>query len=153
MMRIEARASELMLKRVVWPSPLPCADQPSEFAEGFRIEAERLADFARSGLAPVGDDVGSHGCAKLAIAGVHVLNRLLALVTGRKIEIDVRPLTAILRQKAFKEQFHAYGIDSRNLQRITNSRVGGAATTLYENAVPLAIADDVPDDEEVSGKT
>ncbi len=97
------------------------------------IEAERLAHFARSGLAAIRDDVRGHGRAKFAVALVDILDGLLAFFFGRKIEIDVRPFTAAFGQKALEEQLHADRIDGRDFERIADGRVGCAAAALNQN--------------------
>jgi hypothetical protein len=46
-----------------------------------------------------------------SVALVNVLDRLLALLSARQIEIDVGPLTAFFRKKTLKQQIHADRID------------------------------------------
>src|SRR3954468_5506488 len=72
------------------------------------------------------------------------------MIAGGQVEIDVWPLAAILAEEALEEQFHPDGIDRRDFQRVTNRGVGGRPSALHKKSVPLAIANDVPDDEEVS---
>jgi len=67
------------------------------------IELERLADIARRRATAITDDVRRHRCAKLSIAFVDVLDHALALVARRKIEINVRPLVAIVVQKSLEQ--------------------------------------------------
>jgi hypothetical protein len=43
-------------------------------------------------------------------------------------------------------------IDGRNFQRVADGGVGRRAAPLHQNAVLLAVANNVPDDQEVSGK-
>jgi hypothetical protein len=81
------------------------------------------------------------------------LNGLLALIAGGKVQIDVRPLSSFLREETLEEQVHAYGIDGCDPQRITDDAVGSRAAALDENAVLPAKFNDVPDDQEISGKT
>jgi hypothetical protein len=113
-------------------------------------EAERLADLARRRARPVGDDVGGHGGAVRAVALVDVLDNLLALVAGGQVEVDVRPLAALLGQEAFKEELHLDWIDGGDRQRVADRRVGGRAASLGHDLLALAEADDVPDDQEVA---
>ena len=136
----------------VWPRHSQWLTRPDSRCKRFLIEAEGLADLARRGLAAIGDDVRSHGRAEFAVALIDVLNGLLALVFRRQIEIDVRPLAAALAQEALKEQLHANRIDGGDFERIADSRVGRAAAALNQNVVAFAELNDVPDDEEVSGK-
>ena len=83
---------------------------------------------------------------------VDVLNGLLALVTGGQIEVNVRPLFAILVEETLEEQVHLDGIDGGDLKRVADDGVCGAAAALNEDVVVFAIVDDVPDDEEVPFK-
>ena len=144
--------SKLAGHGVVGAAPLPVAYQAGEAGELLVFEAERLAYFARRGTAAIADDVGGHGCAELAIALVDVLDDLLAVIAGGQIEIDVGPFAAVLAQEALEEQFHADRIDSGDFKRIADGGVGCRAAPLHQNAVLLAVAHDLPDDEKVAGK-
>ena len=152
MANVEACLLEVTSHRVVLAAPLPVADQAGEPRELVLLKAKRLAHFARGGAAAIGDDVGSHRRAQRAIALIDVLNDLFALVAGWQIEIDVRPLAAVLAEESLEEQFHANWIDGGDFERVADGGVGRRAATLDKNAVLLAVADDVPDDEKVSGK-
>ena len=134
------------------PLPLPLDDEARETSQRFRIEAQGLTNFSRRRLAAIGNDVRSHRRAEFAVALVDVLNGLLSLVFGRQIEIDVRPFAAALAQEALKEQFHADRIDRRDFERIADSGVRSTAAALNQDVVLLAECNDVPDDQEVSGK-
>src|SRR5215469_9423170 len=81
-----------------------------------------------------------------------MLDHALALIAARQIEIDVRHLAALLGEKALEEQLHPYGIDGSDAQRVADSAVCCRPASLYEDAFLLAEADDVPDNEKVSGK-
>ena len=59
----------------------------------------------------------------------------LALVAGRQIEIDIRPLAAVFAQEALEKQFHAHGIDGSNFERITNCGVSRRPAPLHQDAV------------------
>src|SRR5207302_2065094 len=56
-------------------------------------------------------------------------------------------------QEALEEQFHADRINCGDFQGIADGRVCRTAAALNQDVVTLAEADDVPNDEEVSGKT
>ncbi len=116
------------------------------------VEAEGFADFAGGGFSAVGDDVGGHGGAELAVALVDVLDGLLALVAGGQVEVDVGPLVAVFVEEALEEEVHADGVDGGDLEGVADDGVGGAAAALDEDVVVFAEADDVPDDEEVAGE-
>ena len=119
---------------------------------GFLIEAEGFADFAGGGFAAVGDDVGGHGGAEFAVALVDVLDGLLAFFFGGQVEVDVGPLAAVFAEEALEEELHADGVDGGDFERVADGGVGGGAAALDEDVVALAVADDVPDDEEVAGE-
>ncbi len=118
----------------------------------FRIEAQGFADLTRSGLAAIRDDVRGHRRAELAVTLIDILDGLLALLFRRQVEINVRPLTATLGQKPLEEQFHSNRINRRDFEGVADGRVGGASAPLNQDAVLLAVFNDVPDDEEVAGK-
>ena len=70
-------------------------DSPADRVRG--LEAEHFACFPRGEPPPIADHVRRHGGAVLAIAIVHILNGPLALVTARKVNVDIRPLAPLLR--------------------------------------------------------
>ena len=100
----------------------------------------------------IGDDVGGHGGAELAVALVDILNGFFALVAAGQIEIDVGPFAALFGKEALEEQVHADGIDGGDAERIADGAVGGRAASLHENVLLAAEADDVPDDQEIAGE-
>ena len=118
----------------------------------FRDRTQRLADFARRGAAAIGDDVGGHGRAQLAVALVDILNGALALIAAGQIEIDVGPFAALFGKEALEEQIHADRIDGGDAERIADGAVGGRAASLHQNVVLAAEAHDVPDDQEIAGQ-
>src|SRR5207248_5675396 len=76
----------------------------------------------------------------------------LAAVAARQIEIDVRPLAALLGQKPLEEQVHADRIDRRDAEAVADGAVGRRSPSLHEDVVLPAEVDDVPDDQEVAGE-
>ena len=88
----------------------------------------------------------------LPIALVNILDGALALVAAGKVQIDVGPFATLLRKKALEQKFHADRIDSGDPQRIAHRAVGGGASALHENIIFAAEANDVPDNQEISGK-
>ena len=126
--------------------------RPESASSVVDFEAERLADLARGGAAAVGDDVGGHGRAELAVALVDVLDDALALVAAGQVDIDVGPLAALFGEEALEEQVHADRIDGGDAERVADGAVGGRAAPLRQDAVFAAEAHDVPDDEEVAGQ-
>ena len=115
-------------------------------------EAERLADFARGGAVAVGDDVRGHRRAVHAVRLVDVLDDPLALIARGQIEVDVRPLAALLGEEALEQQLHLHRIDGGDAERVTDRAVRRGAAALHEDLLALAELDDVPDDEEVAGE-
>ena len=116
------------------------------------VEIERLADFARRALAAIGDHVGGHRRAVLAVFLVDVLNHALAAIAARQIEIDVGPLAALFREEALEQQLHADRIDGGDAEAVAHGAVGRRAAALHEDVLLPAEIDDVPDDQEVAGE-
>ncbi len=116
------------------------------------VEIERLADFARRALAAIGDHVGGHRRAVLAVFLVDVLNHALAAIAARQIEIDVGPLAALFRQEPLEQQLHADRIDGGDAEAVAHGAVGRRAAALHEDVLLPAEIDDVPDDQEVAGE-
>ena len=134
------------------PSIPRCATRLAERVERGFVEAQRLADFARGGASAIGDDVGGHGGAELAVALVDVLDDALALVAAGQVDIDVGPFAALFGEEALEQQLHADRIDGGDAERVADGAVGGRAAALHEDVLLAAEADDVPDDEEVAGQ-
>src|SRR5207245_45769 len=116
------------------------------------IESKSFAHLSRSRAVTISNDVRRHCGAKLAVPLINVLNCFLSLVSARKVEVDVRPLAAFLRQKTLKEQFHPDRIDRRNFEGIANRAVCSRTAALHEDFLFAAKSNDVPDDQEVPGK-
>ena len=114
--------------------------------------AEGLADLAGGEATAVGDDVGGHGRAEAPVALVDVLDHALAPVAAGQIEVDVRPLAALLGEKALEEQLHADGIHGGDAERVAHRAVGRRAPPLHQDVLPAAILHEVPYDEEVAGE-
>jgi len=152
MIHVEAGVFEIGLPIVFGAAPFELTDEAGEPVDGFGVKAESFADFARGGAAAIGDDVGGHGGAELAVTVVDILNSFFALVAAGKIEVDIGPIGALFGEEAFEEKLHANGIDGSDAEGIANGAVGGRATALDEDAVLAAKADDVPDNEEIAGE-
>ena len=110
--RIDADIPQVARERFLRIAPLEGMHHFREPVDLFRLEPEHLADLARRAPAAIRDDVGRHRRAQLSVAPVDVLNDLLAPVAARQIEIDVRPLAALLRQETLEEQLHPDRIDA-----------------------------------------
>ncbi len=92
----EAGFAKLALGGFLGIGPAPGGDQTRDASEIRFVEAQHFADVANGGAAAIGDDVGGHGGAELAVAFVDILNGALALIAAGKIEIDVGPFAALL---------------------------------------------------------
>src|ERR1041385_6845171 len=112
--QIQTRVAKLSFAGIVWIFPFPRVDERGETRKCFFVEVERLPDFARGRTPAISDDVCGHRGPMFSIALVNVLNRLLALLAARQIEIDVGPLASLFRKKALEQQVHADRIDGRD---------------------------------------
>src|SRR5215212_2092093 len=111
LVQIQTRIAKLSLAGIVWILPFPRVDERGETCKRFLVEIEHLPDFARGRAPTISDDVCGHRCSEFSVALVNVLNRPLALISARQIEIDVRPFTSFFRKKALEQKIHADGID------------------------------------------
>jgi hypothetical protein len=71
---------------------------------------------------------------------------LLAPVSAGQVDIDVGPLAAFFRKKAFKQQIHADRIYSGDPERVTDRAVRCRTAALHQDAVTPAEFDNVPND-------
>src|SRR6185295_18243871 len=90
--QIQTRIAKLSLAGIVWIFPFPRVNERRQTRERFVVEVERLPDFARGRASAISDDVCRHRRSMFSVALINVLNRLLALLSTRQIEIDVGPL-------------------------------------------------------------
>ena len=150
--RIEPGLAEVASERFAGIDELELAHQPRQPIDVGFGQLQHLADLARRAAAPIRDHVGGHRRSQRAVAFVHVLNDALALVATRQIQVDVRPLAALLREEPLEEQPHPHRIDGRDAERVADGAVGRRAAPLHEDALLPAEIDDVPDDEEVAGE-
>src|SRR6202008_4527478 len=102
--QIQTRIAKLSLAGIVWIFPFPRVDECGETRKRFVVEVERLPDLTRGRAPAISDDVCGHRRAMFSVALVNVLDRLLALVAARQIEIDVGPLASFFRKKAVKQK-------------------------------------------------
>src|SRR6185369_1222301 len=92
--QIETRVAKLSLAGIARIFPFKRVDQRRETCERFVVEVEHLPDFARGRAPTISDDIRGHRRAEFSVALVNVLNRLLALIAARQVEIDVRPFAS-----------------------------------------------------------
>ena len=113
---------ELTRHRVVGIDELELVHHLRQPVDVRLVQIERLAHLARGAAAAIGDDVGGHRRAVLAVFLVDVLDHPLPAIAARQIEIDVRPLAALLRQEALEEQLHPDRIDGRDARGCSRRR-------------------------------
>src|SRR3954454_5099469 len=101
--QVQTRIAKLPLAGIVWIFPFPRVDERRQTRERFVVEVERLADFTRGRAPAISNDVRRHRRPEFSVAFVNVLNRLLALLAARQVEVDVGPLAAFFRKKALKQ--------------------------------------------------
>src|SRR5262245_52424337 len=116
MRNIETGIAKLSLAGVFRILPFPGMNETREMCQRIVVKIERLADFARRRAPAISDDVRRHRGPQLSVALVNVLNRFLALLSARQVEIDVRPFASFLRKEPLEQQVHADGIDGRYAQ-------------------------------------
>ena len=151
MVEVEPGVAEAAVEGVVLVAEIPRWRRRRKFLQRFRIEAQNLAHFARGHAVAIGDDVGGHGGAARAITLVDILNHSFAFVSARQVEIDVGPLAALFGKKSFEEQFHTDGVDRPgDAEAVADGAIGGGAAPLRKDILLAAIADYVPDDQEIS---
>src|ERR1700677_2123900 len=152
MLDIEARMEKGVFQGVILPLPFPLRNQAGKAPQGFSIEAHRLSHFTCRRLAAIGNYVCRYRGAKLPVAMVDVLDRLLTLISGGQIEIDVRPFPAALAQEAFKEQIHDHWIDRSYFQRIADGGIRRTPPALHQDVISFAEINQVPHDQKIAGK-
>ena len=118
--------------------------------DGIGREAERLGDLAHRRAGAVGDDGADHGGVVLAVAGVEVLDDLLAAVDV-EVDVDVRQ-RARLVDEALEEELVGDRVDLGDAQAVGHDRVTGAPPPLADDLAAPRELHQVPDDEEELGQ-
>ena len=149
---IEPGARQTGLQIVVGVDPLVASHVLGEAVDLLDIHPEDLADLTRSALLPISDDVGRHRSAARTVALVDVLDGSLAAIAARQVEVDVRPLAALLGEEALEEQLHADRIDGGDAEAVADGAVRRRAAPLHEDPLTTAEVHDVPHDQEVAGQ-
>src|ERR1051326_4260003 len=148
----ESGIAEAAVERVIFVAEFPGGDGGGNFGQSFGIESECFTHFARGHAVAISDDIGGHGGAALAVALVNVLDHFFALVAAGQIKIDVGPLAAFFGEEAFEKQFHADGVNRGDAERVADGAVGGGTASLDKNVLLAAVADQIPDNKEISGE-
>lgn len=81
-----------------------------------------------------------------------MLDHRLTAITAWQIQVDVRPLTAFFGEKSLEQQLHADGIDGGDAEAVAHGAIRRRASALHEDVLLAAVIDDVPYDQEVTGK-
>ncbi len=111
-------------------------------------EAERLPHLAHRRAPAIGDDGRGNPGAVAAVAGIDILDHLLAPLM-LEIDVDVGRLLALGRDEALEQKIDLGRIDIGDGEAIADGRVGGRAAALAEDAEPARIVHDVVHGEEI----
>src|SRR6478736_5323236 len=124
-----------------------------EAVQNVRRKIERFADLARRAAPPISDDIRGHGRAMFAVTAIDFLDHAFAPIAARQIEVDVGPAFAALVQETLEDEMIRDRIDRSYTEAETNGAVCGAPPALDHDVIFPAEIDDVPDDQEITGKT
>ncbi len=150
--RIDAAALEQRHQVVVMVAELVHLVELGQPVHLLGRKAQRLTDLAHRAPRAISDHVRGHRGAAVAVAAIDVLNRLLAIVAARQVEIDVGPFAALLGQKALEQEFHLDRVHCRDSERVTHRAVGRGAASLHHDPILAAELHDVPYDQKVTGE-
>src|SRR5258708_16956955 len=101
MIQVESHLLKMIFEVIGRTAPFSAVHHTGKPVEGLLIESKRFANFPRGGTVALGDDICWHSCPELAVTLVHILNRLLSLVSARQVEISVRPLSPFFPEPPF----------------------------------------------------
>ena len=113
------------------------------------LQAQRLAHLAHGHARAVVDDGRADGGTLAAVAGIEVLDHLLAPLV-LEIDVDVGRLAPVGRDEALEQQVDAGGIDAGDAEAVAHGAVGGRAAALAEDLLLAGVAHDVVDGEEIA---
>src|SRR5215203_3884939 len=119
----------------------PAPDQFRQAAGDILWQSQRLADLAHGAACAIARDDSRDGRARAPIGFVDPLDDFFASLM-LEIHIYVRRLTALLADEALEQKALPHGIDGGDAQRETDSRIGGRAAALAENALGTGKSDD-----------
>ena len=123
-------------------------DGGGECGDSVLGEAERLPHLAHRRAPAIGDDGRGNPGAVAAVAGIDILDHLLAPLV-LEIDVDVGRLLALGRDEALEQEIDLGRIDIGDGEAIADGRVGGRAAPLAEDAEPARIVHDVVHGEEI----
>ena len=143
--RVEPGLADIFLRQArIAQAP----DGGGERGDGILGEAERLADLAHRQSPAIADHGGGQPGAVAAVAGIDILNHLLAPLV-LEIDVDVRRFLALGRDEALEQEIDLGGVDIGDGEAIADGRVGGRASALAQDTSAARIVDDVVDGEEI----
>jgi hypothetical protein len=129
-LKVETDFAQVALERLFRVDPLEMVHHLRQPVDLRRFERQRLAHFARRAAPPIRDHVRGHRDAwsvralgAIAVLLVEMLDRALAAIAARQIEIDVRPFAALLGQEALEQQIHSDRIDRGNPEAVADGAV------------------------------
>src|SRR5947207_4297441 len=83
MVQVEANLLKVIFEIVRWAAPFSTVHHARKLVESVLIESKSFANLSCRRAVAVGDDVRGHCGAELSIPLIHILNRLLSLVSAR----------------------------------------------------------------------
>ena len=152
LMEVDADLAQVALQRFFRVDELEMVHHLGEAIDVGRLHRQDLADLACRAPAAIGDHVGGHRGAEFSVLLVDVLDHALAAVPARKVDVDIGPLAALLREEAFEEQIHSDRVHGGDPEAVADGAVGGGPASLHEDVLLPAEVHDVPDDQEVAGE-
>ena len=124
-------------------------DGGGERRDGVLGEAERLADLAHRRAAAIGDHGGGDAGAVAAVAGIDILDHLLAPLM-LEIDVDVRRLLPLRRDEALEQEVDLGRIDIGDGEAIADGGVRRRAAPLAEDVERSGVMHDVVHGEEIA---
>src|SRR5438093_12616365 len=106
MTRVKPGLAKVIFHGVCRSFPFPGIDQGGQAAQSLLLKAQCLANLARSRSPTVGNDIGSHRGSELSVALIDILNGALSLVPAWQVQVDIRPLSSLLREEALEQKVH-----------------------------------------------
>src|SRR6267143_972023 len=83
MVQVEPNLLKMIFEIVRWTAPFSAVHHARKLVESVLIESKSFAHLSRSRPVPISNDVRRHCGTELPVPLIHVLNRLLSLVSAR----------------------------------------------------------------------
>src|SRR5216110_3198806 len=81
--QVEAHLLKMIFEVVRWTAPFPAVHHARKLVERVLIESKSFAHLSRGRTVTISNDVRRHCGAELPVPLIHMLNRLLSLVSAR----------------------------------------------------------------------